>query len=33
MTVIKGFKNNKAPGANSVVSKFCKYDVYEVRSK
>jgi len=32
-TVLKGLKNNEAPGADSVVNEFLKYGVSEVRSK
>ena len=30
-TVLKGLKNNKAPGADSVINKFLKYGGSEVR--
>ena len=32
-TVLKGLKNNKAPGAGSVVNEFLHYDGFEVRNK
>ena len=32
-TILKGLKNDKAPGANSVINEFLKYDVSEVRNK
>ena len=33
MTVLKGLKNNKAPGADSVVNEFLKYGDSKVRNK
>ena len=33
VTVLKGLKNNKAPGANSVINEFLKYGCSEVRNK
>ena len=32
-TVLKGLKNNKAPGADSVINEFLKYRGSEVRNK
>jgi len=32
-TVTKGLKNNKVPGADSVVNEFLKYGGFEVRNK
>ena len=32
-TVLKGLKNNKAPGADSVINQFLKYGGSEVRNK
>ena len=32
-TVLKGWKNNKAPGADSVINEFLKYCGSEVRNK
>ena len=32
MTVLKGLKNNKAPGGGSVVNEFLKYGGSEVRN-
>ena len=33
VTVLKGLKNNKAPGAGSVIYEFLKYAGSEVRNK
>ena len=33
MTVIRGLKNNKDPGADSVLNEFLKYGGCEVRDK
>ena len=33
MALLKGLKNNKAPGTDSVVNKFLKYGNYEVSDK
>ena len=32
MTLLKGLKNYKAPGADSVVNEFLKYGGYEARN-
>ena len=32
-TVLKGLKNNKAPGADSMINEFIKYGGSEVRNK
>jgi hypothetical protein len=32
-TVLEGLKNNKAPGANSLVNEFVEYDGSVVRNK
>ena len=33
VTVLKGLKNNKAPGADSMLNKFLKYGGSEVKNK